>query len=57
VNGFPVTDWTDNRPTQDNARNGCRLEKEAISLQGHDGTTDFDFRNLRLAELRAAETK
>ena len=55
VNGIQVTDWTDNRPLKDNARNGCRLEKGAISLQGHDPTTDIDFRNVRLAELPKAK--
>jgi hypothetical protein len=51
VNGIQVTDWTDYRPLADNARNGCRLEKGAISLQGHDPTTDLSFRNFRIAEL------
>jgi hypothetical protein len=51
VNGVQVVDWTDNRPVNANARNGCRLEKGNISLQGHDPTTDIDFRNFRLAEL------
>jgi hypothetical protein len=51
VNGVQVTDWTDNRPLSDNARNGCRLEKGPISLQGHDPTTDLSFRNIRIAEL------
>jgi hypothetical protein len=55
VNGFPVTDWTDNRPPSDNARNGCRLGKGPISLQGHDPTTDLSFRNIRVAELPKAE--
>jgi hypothetical protein len=55
VNGVQQADWTDNRPQSDNARNGCRLEKGAISLQGHDRTTDLDFRNIRIAELRAAK--
>jgi Domain of Unknown Function (DUF1080) len=50
VNGIQVVDWTDNRPLKDNARNGCRLEKGNISLQGHDPTTDLSFRNLRIAE-------
>jgi hypothetical protein len=54
VNGIQVTDWTDNRPPSDNARNGCRLEKGPISLQGHDKTTDLSFRNIRIAELPAA---
>jgi hypothetical protein len=51
VNGIQVVDWTDNRPLKDNARNGCRLEKGNISLQGHDPTTDLNFRNIRIAEL------
>ncbi len=51
VNGIQVVDWTDNRPPSDNGRNGCRLEKGAISLQGHDPTTDLYFRNIRIAEL------
>jgi hypothetical protein len=55
VNGQQVVDWTDNRPLKDNARNGCRLEKGNISLQGHDPTTDLSFRNIRIAELTAKE--
>jgi hypothetical protein len=51
VNGVQVVDWTDNRPLQENPRNGCRLDRGAISLQGHDPTTDLNFRNIRLAEL------
>jgi 3-keto-disaccharide hydrolase len=51
VNGIQVTDWIDNRPLHDNPRNGCRLEKGAISLQGHDPTTDLSFRNIRIAPL------
>jgi hypothetical protein len=56
VSGVQVTDWTDNRPLADNARNGCMLEKGAISLQGHDPTTNLSFRNFRLAEFRADKT-
>jgi hypothetical protein len=51
VNGIQVVDWTDTRPVKDNARNGCKLEKGNISLQGHDPTTDLSFRNIRIAEL------
>ncbi|MBY0525491.1 MAG: DUF1080 domain-containing protein [Gemmataceae bacterium] len=58
VNGVQVVDWTDTRPVKDNARQGARLEKGPISLQGHDPTTDLSFRNFRIAELpRAAEKK
>ncbi len=51
VNGIQMVDWTDNRPENENPRNGCRLEKGPISLQGHDPTTDLSFRNIRLADL------
>lgn len=50
VNGIQTVDWTDNRAEHDNPRNGCRLKKGPISLQGHDPTTDLLFRNLRIAE-------
>jgi hypothetical protein len=50
VNGIQQTDWFDNRPPNENARNGCKLGKGAISLQGHDKTTDLSFRNIRIAE-------
>src|SRR5579875_161737 len=52
VNGIQVVDWTDNRPENENARNGCRLKKGPISLQGHDPTTDLSFRNIRIADLK-----
>ena len=51
VNGIQVVDWTDNRPANNNPRNGCKVEKGAISLQGHDPTTDLSFRNIRIEEL------
>ncbi len=51
VNGMQMVDWTDNRPPSDNARNGCKLEKGPISLQGHDPTTDLSFRNIRIGEF------
>jgi hypothetical protein len=51
VNGIQVVDWTDNRPESENARNGYRPAAGAISIQGHDPTTDLSFRNIRIAEL------
>jgi hypothetical protein len=57
VNGVQVVDWIDNRPENDNARNGCKLAKGSVSLQGHDPTTDLSFRNIRIAELAAGEKK
>jgi len=55
VNGVQVTDWTDNRPANDNGRNGYRAEAGPISIQGHDPTTDLSFRNIRIAELPKAK--
>jgi hypothetical protein len=57
VNGVQVVDWTDNRPANENPRNGCKVEKGAISLQGHDPTTDLNFRNIRIAELPTEKEK
>jgi Domain of Unknown Function (DUF1080) len=57
VNGLQVVDWTDTRPVKDNARNGCKLEKGPISLQGHDPTTDLNFKNIRIGQLPKGEKK
>ena len=51
VNGLQVTDWKDERPDDPNPRRGRRLDSGHISLQGHDPTTDLDFRAIRLSEL------
>jgi hypothetical protein len=51
VNGYQVTDWTDTRPENANARNGAKLGAGPLSIQGHDPTTNLSFRNLRIAEL------
>ncbi|MBL8848387.1 MAG: DUF1080 domain-containing protein [Planctomycetaceae bacterium] len=51
VNGYCVTDWTDERPSDENPRRGRRDEAGHVSLQGHDETTDISFRNLRAAEV------
>jgi hypothetical protein len=51
VNGYQVSDWTDTRKPDENPRKGLRLKPGTIILQGHDATTDFSFRNLRIAEL------
>jgi hypothetical protein len=55
INGYPVVDWTDPRPENENARNGCKLGAGPLSIQGHDPTTDLSFRNLRVVELKKAE--
>jgi hypothetical protein len=51
VNGYQVSDWTDTRPEKESGREGLRLAGGAIAIQGHDATTDFLFRNIRVAEL------
>ena len=51
VNGYQVTDWTDERPTDENPRKGRRDAPGHISLQGHDGTTDLSFRGMRVQPL------
>jgi hypothetical protein len=53
VNGYQVTDWTDTRPENANARSGLKLGAGPLSIQGHDPTTNLSFRNLRVAELPA----
>jgi hypothetical protein len=54
VNGYQVSDFTDTRPANANARQGFRAAPGVISLQGHDPTTDLSFRKLRIKELPAA---
>ncbi len=51
VNGYQVTDWTDTREPNPNPRNGLRLAKGTLIIQGHDPTTDLSFRNIRIAEM------
>ena len=51
VNGYPVTDFTDRRPADKNPRRGVRQEPGTIQIQGHDPTTDFSFRNLKISRL------
>lgn len=50
VNGYPVVDWQDTREPDENPRKGRRLEPGHLSLQGHDPTTDVQFRGLRVGE-------
>jgi hypothetical protein len=54
VNGIQMVDWTDNRPAADNPRKGYRDAGGAISIQGHDPTTDLSFRNIRIEEMPRA---
>lgn len=49
VNGMQVVDWKDEREPDENPRKGQRLKAGHISLQGHDPTTDLQFRSIRIA--------
>jgi len=51
VNGYQAVDWTDDRKEADNARQGFKKSKGALSIQGHDPTTDLSFRNIRIQSL------
>jgi hypothetical protein len=51
VNGYPVVSWTDDRKESENARQGFKAGKGALSIQGHDPTTDLSFRNIRIQSL------
>jgi hypothetical protein len=44
VNGYQVVNWQDTREPNPNPRAGKRLEAGHLSLQGHDPTTDLDFK-------------
>ena len=53
VNGIQVTDWDDPHPEGSVVRNKqAKLTAGTIGLQAHDPTTNLDFRNLRIAELK-----
>jgi hypothetical protein len=51
INGYPVSDFEDERPEGTNARQQARLQEGTVSLQAHDPTTNLDFKNLRVATL------
>ncbi len=51
VNGYQVTDWTDQRLPDPNPRRGLRLDAGTIMLQAHDDQTDVWFRDVRIGEL------
>ncbi|MEZ6063009.1 MAG: DUF1080 domain-containing protein [Planctomycetaceae bacterium] len=53
VNGYQVVHWTDDRQPNSNPREGRRDEAGHLSLQGHDPTTDLDFRSIRVYESGA----
>jgi hypothetical protein len=57
VNGYQTVDWTDDRPRNDNPRQGLRTAPGHLSIQGHDPTTDLLFRRIRVADLGTGEKR
>lgn len=51
VQGKPQAVWVDNRPENNNARQGFRGKAGVFGIQGHDPTTRIDFRSLRVLIL------
>jgi len=51
VNGYQTVDWTDDRPENENPRNGSKTAAGHLSIQGHDPTTDILFRNIRIVDM------
>ncbi|MCH2210335.1 MAG: DUF1080 domain-containing protein [Fuerstiella sp.] len=51
VNGYQVVNWKDTREADENPRRGRRLEPGHISLQGHDPTTDLEFRSVSIHDF------
>jgi hypothetical protein len=51
VNGVQVTDWYDNRPASNDARNGCRTVPGNIAIRANDSNTNLSFRNVRIIQL------
>jgi hypothetical protein len=57
VNGVQVTDWTDERPPNRNAREGCRTDPGAIQLQAHDKGTDVEFSGVTIQSFTKSGTE
>ncbi|MBI1786992.1 MAG: DUF1080 domain-containing protein [Acidobacteria bacterium] len=51
VNGYPVSDYEDDKPEGMDARKQARIAAGTISLQAHDPTTNLDFKSLRIVPL------
>jgi len=57
VDGYPTVDWVDDRKEDENARKGARTAPGHLSIQGHDPTTDLNFRELRIVEYPSGGPK
>jgi len=51
VNGYQTADFTDTKPMNKSARAGRKDDAGPLSIQGHDPTTDLNFKNIRIAPL------
>ncbi len=51
VGGVQVSDWYDDRPSNENPRKGLRLEPGTIMIQGHDPGTDALLKQISIAEI------
>ncbi len=54
VGGVQVSNWQDDREPHENPRKGKRLEAGTIMIQGHDPTTDAQFKKFEIASLAAS---
>ncbi len=54
VNGIQVSNWQDDRTPDENPRKGLRLDAGTIMIQGHDVTTDAEFKQLSVAKVPVA---
>ena len=51
VDGYQCTDYVDEQADAPSARKGRYLGKGCLSLQGHDPTTDLNYKSIRVADL------
>jgi len=51
VNGYQTADFIDTKPMNKSARGGRKDDAGPLSIQGHDPTTDLNFKNIRIAPL------
>lgn len=51
VNGYQTADFTDTKPINKSARAGRKDDAGPLSIQGHDPTTNLNFKNIRIVAL------
>ena len=54
VNGVQVSDWLDDRKSDENPRRGLRLEPGTLMIQGHDPGTDALIKQFSIVQIGAA---